>query len=145
MDTKSHYRIDSGEVSVLVGVSRGTAEILHWGINVGEVSEEQSAALFGPHVAHNDSDISGPFGLWRENSRGHLGRPTAQIHRSEEQAWYLPSATSFKISLSTIRLATARLRRAFSTPNSLNRFASSTFTLPNPMIAMPGTSLSKVL
>lgn len=81
MDTTSHYRIDSGEVSVRVGISHGTAEILHWGMNVGDVSEEQSGALFDSHVAHNDSDISGPFGLWRENSRGHVGRPTAQLHR----------------------------------------------------------------
>jgi alpha-galactosidase len=79
----SMIQLNSGTSSLIIGLHKGTPDILHWGADLGSgVSEEEITGLFANAIAHNDSDIVRPFGIWRENARGHLGRPTLQAHRA---------------------------------------------------------------
>lgn len=74
--------LESGTASLVIGTHAGTPEVLHWGSALeGSLGEQEVTSLFSESIAHNDSDIVSPFGIWRENGRGHLGRPTLVAHR----------------------------------------------------------------
>ncbi len=66
----------------MIGTHAGTPEVLHWGSGLeGKLGDAELASVFSDVIAHNDSDIVPPFGIWRENGRGHVGRPTFLAHR----------------------------------------------------------------
>jgi alpha-galactosidase len=69
--------------SVIFEVSDGTLSILHWGRDLGAADElkDIAKALVEP-AAHAELDAPLAIGVWRENSRGHLGRPALLGHRA---------------------------------------------------------------
>ena len=77
----AHITQDS--VSLLIDFSHGTPQILHWGNALGQVSDSNFFALasFEP-VAHAELDDPAFNGIWRENSRGNIGRPALLGHRA---------------------------------------------------------------
>jgi alpha-galactosidase len=68
-------------VSLLIDLSRDTAEIVHWGTALGEVSNiaSYSKAAMEP-VAHAELDDPMYQSIWRENSRGNTGLPALLGH-----------------------------------------------------------------
>ena len=70
-------------VSLLIDLSRDTAEIVHWGHALGEVKSIQgySNAAMEP-VAHAELDDPMYQSIWRENSRGNTGLPALSGHSS---------------------------------------------------------------
>jgi len=81
--TKSTFEISGGNVSLVIDVASGTPVVLHWGKTLGdqELTEELLKATAEP-APHGDFGISVNPGIWRENSRGFLGRPAILGHRS---------------------------------------------------------------
>lgn len=78
-----YVQLDSGSSAMVIGTASGTPEIVHWGSQLGDdLNEAAIRGLFSDSIAHNDSDIVSARGVWRENARGHLGRPTLVAHRS---------------------------------------------------------------
>ena len=75
-------RVVSGEAEIIMSLQQNTPSIVHWGSKLHSVEDSMLMAITNAGVAHNDSDIVGPFGIWRENARGHTGKPTLQAHRS---------------------------------------------------------------
>lgn len=73
-------RLTSGPNEILFVRLANTVEVLHWGAALGS-NEDLSNHWLGDFSHANDSDISGPFGIWRESSRGQTGRPALQAHR----------------------------------------------------------------
>jgi alpha-galactosidase len=76
-----HLRQDG--VSLLIDLSQGTAEIIHWGNDLGEIASiaDYTKAALEP-VAHAELDDQMYNSIWRENSRGNIGRPALLGHRS---------------------------------------------------------------
>lgn len=70
-------------VSLLIDLSRDTAEIVHWGKALGNVSSiaSFSKAALEP-VAHAELDDPMYQSIWRENSRGNTGLPALLGHSS---------------------------------------------------------------
>ena len=70
-------------VSLLIDLSRDTAEIVHWGKALGNVSSiaSFSKAAMEP-VAHAELDDPMYQSIWRENSRGNTGLPALLGHSS---------------------------------------------------------------
>ena len=68
-------------VSLLIDLSRSTAEIVHWGNALGKVSEISSytKAAMEP-VANAELDDPMYQSIWRENSRGNTGMPALLGH-----------------------------------------------------------------
>lgn len=77
-------RLESEDNELIVELGGSAPEILHWGKKLVGTSMDMVQRAFIGDVAHNDSDIVGPFGIWRENSRGHTGKPTLLAHRDGE-------------------------------------------------------------
>jgi alpha-galactosidase len=77
----AHITQDS--VSLLLDFSHGTPQILHWGKALGVVTNADfyAAASLEP-VAHAELDDPMFNGIWRENSRGNIGRPALLGHRA---------------------------------------------------------------
>lgn len=76
------FHLASGSASLVIGTHAGTPEVLHWGSGLeGSLGDAELASVFSDVIAHNDSDIVPPFGIWRENGRGHVGRPALLAHR----------------------------------------------------------------
>ena len=75
--------ISQDSVSLLLDFSKGTPQILHWGPALQSITQVESyvAAAMEP-VAHAELDDPMFNGLWRENSRGNIGRPALLGHRS---------------------------------------------------------------
>lgn len=70
-------------VQVVVDVSSGTPVIQHWGGDLGENQELSKLSLVSHEgVPHGDLDAFQNPGVWRENSRGFLGRPAILGHRN---------------------------------------------------------------
>ncbi len=70
-------------VSLLIDLSRDTAEIVHWGKALGNLSNigNFSKAAMEP-VAHAELDDPMYQSIWRENSRGNTGLPALLGHSS---------------------------------------------------------------
>ncbi len=68
-------------VSLLIDLSRDTAEIVHWGHFLGQISsiESFSKSAMEP-VAHAELDDPMYQSIWRENSRGNTGLPALLGH-----------------------------------------------------------------
>lgn len=75
--------ISQDSVSLLLDFSHGTPQILHWGKALGSVhsAEFYAKAAMEP-VAHAELDDPMFNGIWRENSRGNIGRPALLGHRN---------------------------------------------------------------
>jgi alpha-galactosidase len=67
----------------MIDFSQGTPQILHWGQDLGnpKSSTDFVKAQLEP-VAHAELDDPMFNGIWRENSRGNIGRPALSGHRS---------------------------------------------------------------
>jgi alpha-galactosidase len=67
---------------LLIDLSQGTAEIIHWGKDLGEIKSiaDYTRAALEP-VAHAELDDQMYNSIWRENSRGNIGRPALLGHR----------------------------------------------------------------
>jgi alpha-galactosidase len=77
------FEISAGSVSLIIDLSSGTPVILHWGQPLGaqDIDSQLGLAVSEP-APHGDFAVSVNPGIWRENSRGFLGRPAIQGHRS---------------------------------------------------------------
>jgi alpha-galactosidase len=80
---KSTFEISSAGVSLVIDLTGGTPVILHWGPSLGEQNLALDLVKASAEPApHGDFAVSMNPGIWRENSRGFLGRPALQGHRS---------------------------------------------------------------
>jgi alpha-galactosidase len=68
-------------VSVVIDLSTGTPVVLHWGSHLGDVDIMELRSALQEAVPHAHLDDYENSGLWRENSRGYLGRPAVLGHR----------------------------------------------------------------
>lgn len=80
------HHIHSDTVSLIVDITDGVPEVLYWGAALTSFDHSQAfvAALRDATVEgvpHGLSDVSPRPGIWRENSRGFLGRPALDGHR----------------------------------------------------------------
>jgi alpha-galactosidase len=73
--------LTSGDNQLVLANSSGSVQVVHWGAKISS-DERWEPNWLGDIKAQNDSDITGPFGIWRENSRGHTGRPSLIAHRA---------------------------------------------------------------
>lgn len=69
--------------SVVFELNDDTLSILHWGQDLGVTGSlaDLAKAILEP-AAHAELDAPLATGVWRENSRGHLGRPALIGHRA---------------------------------------------------------------
>jgi alpha-galactosidase len=66
----------SAGVEVCIDLSAGTPNVLHWGRSIGQNSAEALEVSQLDPAPHCDFDEPQVIGIWRENARGFLGRPT---------------------------------------------------------------------
>ena len=90
-------------VSLLVDLSSGTPVILHWGKDLGAATADL-ATLAADGLPGSDLDQPSPTGVWRENARGFLGRPTILGHRNGQDWTQLFEVTSVEASATTLRV-----------------------------------------
>ena len=69
-------------VALIIDFSSGTPQILHWGRHLGDNDIAQLRLAYAEPAAHAELDEYQVPGIWRENARGFLGRPTVLGHRS---------------------------------------------------------------
>ena len=83
MNSKQILELSSDGVSLVVDLSSGSPEILHWGrplqLSANSIQLTKSASQAAPH-ADVDQPVVNSF--WRENARGFFGQPTLSGHRS---------------------------------------------------------------
>lgn len=77
----STHHIQSSDVALVIDTNGGAAEVLYWGAPVGAIYATALRDATTEGVPHGLSDVSPRPGIWRENSRAHLGRPTMEGHR----------------------------------------------------------------
>ena len=82
MSVGDFLRIYSGQAEIILSLKENVPAIIHWGAKLASADDRMLEQITHSGVAHNDSDIVGPFGIWRENARGHTGKPALQSHRS---------------------------------------------------------------
>ncbi len=63
-------------VEVCIDLASGTPNVLHWGRPIGKNSPEALEVSQLDPAPHCDFDEPQVIGIWRENARGFLGRPT---------------------------------------------------------------------
>jgi alpha-galactosidase len=82
--TKAEFtHLRSEGLSLLIDYSTGTPQILHFGPDLGELTSARDFVAAGMEpVAHAELDDPEFVGIWRENSRGNIGRPALLGHRS---------------------------------------------------------------
>jgi alpha-galactosidase len=66
----------AADVEVCIDLSSGTPNVLHWGRPIGKNGSEALAVSQLDPAPHCDFDEPQVIGIWRENARGFLGRPT---------------------------------------------------------------------
>ena len=66
----------SAGVEVCIDLSAGTPNVLHWGRQIGKNNAEALEVSQLDPAPHCDFDEPRVIGIWRENARGFLGRPT---------------------------------------------------------------------
>ncbi|MEY3561168.1 MAG: hypothetical protein RL068_320 [Actinomycetota bacterium] len=76
MASNDFVHLTQAGISLLIDLSFDSAEIVHWGNALGDVSSiaDYSKAALEP-VAHAELDDPMYASLWRENSRGNTGHP----------------------------------------------------------------------
>lgn len=85
--TPANIELKSDGVQLVIDLSSGTPVVLHWGSDLGpNLDGSQLNVAMQEGVPHADLDTFQNPGIWRENARGFLGRPTIQGHR-EGQDW----------------------------------------------------------
>ncbi|MFM6981609.1 MAG: glycoside hydrolase family 36 N-terminal domain-containing protein, partial [Microbacteriaceae bacterium] len=106
------HHIHSGAVSLIIDITEGVPEVLYWGAaipafdaNGPMVAALRDATVEG--VPHGLSDVSPRQGIWRENSRGYLGRPALDGHRGGLDWSPLFRVTGVDATDSSIRLEAA--------------------------------------
>ena len=77
------YHLNRDGVSLVIETSKGTPNIVHWGLQMPEINNHTHvlAALDEP-APHGYFDEAHRGGVWRENARGFLGRPALLGHRN---------------------------------------------------------------
>ena len=77
------YHLNRDGVSLVIETSKGTPNIVHWGLQMPEIKNHTHvlAALDEP-APHGYFDEAHRGGVWRENARGFLGRPALLGHRN---------------------------------------------------------------
>lgn len=79
----SVFALSGGEVSLVVDVSSGTPVIMHWGASLGSTKLGTDYSMLATEaVPHAGLSRPTPAGVWREHSRGFLGRPSIDGHRA---------------------------------------------------------------
>ena len=63
-------------VEVCIDLTSGTPNVLHWGAPLGSLAADQAVISQNEPTPHCDFDEPQVIGIWRENARGFLGRPT---------------------------------------------------------------------
>lgn len=66
----------AADVEVCIDLSSGTPNVLHWGRPIGKNGNEALTVSQLDPAPHCDFDEPQVIGIWRENARGFLGRPT---------------------------------------------------------------------
>ncbi|PTW90487.1 alpha-galactosidase [Microbacteriaceae bacterium MWH-Ta3] len=77
----STHHIQNDTVSLVINTTGGSVEVLYWGAPVGALDAQALRDASTEGVPHGLSDVSPRPGIWRENSRGFLGRPALDGHR----------------------------------------------------------------
>ncbi|MSZ40010.1 MAG: alpha-galactosidase, partial [Actinobacteria bacterium] len=77
------YHLNRDGVSLVLETTAGTPNILHWGLQFPQISNQADllSALDEPSP-HGYFDEAHRGGVWRENARGFLGRPSLLGHRN---------------------------------------------------------------
>ena len=86
--------ISQAGVSVVFDLSDGTPQILHWGDDLGAVDTEALRLAAIEPTAHAELDAHQFHGIWRENARGNISRPTLLGHRNGSDFTQLFTLTS---------------------------------------------------
>ncbi|MEK9907985.1 MAG: alpha-galactosidase, partial [Aquiluna sp.] len=86
--------ISQAGVSVVFDLSDGTPQILHWGADLGAVDTEALRLAAIEPTAHAELDAHQFHGIWRENARGNISRPTLLGHRNGSDFTQLFTLTS---------------------------------------------------
>lgn len=87
MTAQTFYTLSADGVSVIIDLSTGTPVVLHWGADLGSAIDAKSLlSAMQEGLPHSGLDAFQNPGIWRENSRGYLGRPAVQGHR-DGQDW----------------------------------------------------------
>ncbi|WP_138316455.1 alpha-galactosidase [Rhodoluna limnophila] len=87
MTAQTFYTLSADGVSVIIDLSTGRPVVLHWGADLGSAIDAKSLlSAMQEGLPHSDLDAFQNPGIWRENSRGYLGRPAVQGHR-DGQDW----------------------------------------------------------
>ncbi|MEY2676902.1 MAG: hypothetical protein RL510_922 [Actinomycetota bacterium] len=66
----------SNDVQVIIDFTYGTPNVVHWGANIGKTADKYVRVTQLDPAPHCDFDEPQVIGIWRENARGFLGRPT---------------------------------------------------------------------
>jgi alpha-galactosidase len=83
MTQSSVYQLLADGVSLIIDTSTGTPVIAHWGKDVAlEKLDDQVQAILSESIPYASIDQPQNPGVWRENSRGFLGRPALSGHRT---------------------------------------------------------------
>ena len=83
MAQSSVYQLLADGVSLIIDTSSGTPVIAHWGKDVGlEKFQDELPNLLSESIPYASIDQPESPGVWRENSRGFLGRPALAGHRA---------------------------------------------------------------
>ena len=96
MSTPAFAHISKDGVSLVIDFSTGTPEILHLGPAIRNLTSTSDLvrARMEP-VAHAELDDPAFVGIWRENSRGNIGKPAILVTDRART-----SLTSSKLALS---------------------------------------------
>ena len=83
MAIEQTYHLTRDGVSLVFETTKGTPNIVHWGVQLPAASNAADllAAIDEPSP-HGYFDEAHRGGVWRENARGFLGRPSLLGHRS---------------------------------------------------------------
>ena len=66
----------SNNVQVIIDCTYGTPNVVHWGGNIFKTADKYARTTQLDPAPHCDFDEPQVIGIWRENARGFLGRPT---------------------------------------------------------------------
>lgn len=77
----SLIHLTAGSTSVVLGLTRHTCSILHWGAALGELEESAFEVLADDGESYGEVDRSERPSLWREGARGFMGAPSIIGHR----------------------------------------------------------------
>jgi len=89
---------------LVVDTSTGTPAILHWGADLGANAVDEVRALLHDGVPQSGLDEFHQPGVWRENSRGFLGRPAVLGHRAGADWTQRFDVTAVESTDSTLRV-----------------------------------------